>query len=83
MFSLMKNNNFLFFYEIFLTQCVLKFQLKADRPGSGENIRDTKVQVLKAILHITMSDCLLGQYDNVLVHCINSLLSYSYIHFHI
>merc|ERR1711957_639180 len=37
---------------------------KADGPGSGESIRDAKVQVLKAILPVTMDDCLLGQYED-------------------
>jgi len=46
-----------------LTLLAMESPTKADGPGSGESIRDAKVQVLKAILPVTMDDCLLGQYE--------------------
>jgi len=64
-----------------LTLLAMESPTKADGLGSGESIRDAKVQVLKAILPVTMDDCLLGQYEGALVRCINPLSSYCYVHF--
>jgi hypothetical protein len=39
---------------------------KVDGTGSGESIRDAKVQALSAIPPITLDDCFLGQYEGKL-----------------